>query len=123
MPVWEVASAVALFKSAATVKELQKQAELIGLLCAQMHAGHVSVDDFNDAVQNDTIRSSLREAYAAAVKDVGDAKALKTAVTSASIRCKSYCWVYHRTGGPGNCYETRRAAEDLMRKILVPQTV
>jgi hypothetical protein len=62
-----------------TVKELRKEAGLIGTMCGQAHVGQLSWSDFADVVANEGFQQRLRAAFSAAADDVGDAKAFKAA--------------------------------------------
>jgi Protein of unknown function (DUF2510) len=106
-----------LFETSA-VKELKKEAGYVGGLYAGAHGGDLSTADLIDVTQHKDFRSRLRQAFAAAARDIGEAKALKEAVKSARIECDAYCYVRHRDGGPGNCRDTQRAAEETIREIL-----
>lgn len=106
-----------LFETSA-VKELKKEAGYVGGLHAQAHDGMLSTADLIDVIQRKDFRSRLRQAFAAAARDIGEIKALKEAVKSARIECDAYCYVRHRSGGPGNCRDTQRAAEEAVREIL-----
>jgi hypothetical protein len=70
---------VALLASA-SVKQLRKEAELIGILFGKAHVGDLSWADVRDVVADAGFRERLQTAFAVAAKDVGEKKALKEAL-------------------------------------------
>jgi hypothetical protein len=68
-----------------SLKELESKAGQVGLVHAQAFLGRISAADLADYVLNQGIRSDLRQAYAAAVADVGDKKAMKAAGKAAYL--------------------------------------
>lgn len=69
-----------------SLKELESKAEQVGLLHANAYLGKISNADLADYVRNNGIRTDLRKAYAKAVADVGDKKALKAAGSAAYLK-------------------------------------
>jgi len=95
------------------VKELKKQAHFIGGLHGQVHLGHFLAGDLNDLVHDEAQRAQLRDAFAAAARDVGDQKALKAAVKSANLGADSFARLGNSRYG-----EVVRQAERTVREML-----
>jgi hypothetical protein len=63
--------------------ELENKARQVGSVQAQAYLRRISAADLADYMGHEGIRSDLGKAYAAAVADVGDKKAMKSAVSAA----------------------------------------
>jgi hypothetical protein len=75
------------------VKELKKEAELIGGMCGQAHVGDLSWSDVDDVIANDGFRERLRAAFSSAAQEVGEAKALKAALKAARYSAEAVPFV------------------------------
>lgn len=105
-----------------SVKQLEKQAELIGTVYAQAYLGQLSAEDRDDVVRNEGIRSQLREFYSAAVADVGEKKAMKAVISSARGQADAAIYTARRMGlapGPyGDYRPVLQAAEQAIQQML-----
>jgi hypothetical protein len=75
------------------VKQLKKEAELIGGLCGQAQVGDLSWADVADVIGNGGSRERMQEAFSAAVGDVGESKALKAAHKAARYAAEAPAFV------------------------------
>lgn len=108
-----------------SVKELERQTELIGTVYAQVYLRQLSAADRDDVVQNEGIRGQVRAAYKAAVDDVGEQKAAKAAIGAARRQAESAIYVARRAGRAPSPYGDIRpildAAGQAVRQILTDQ--
>lgn len=103
---------MALFDPPA-VKALRKQTEVIGGMHAQVFLGHLPAADLDDYVRNEDIRARLRSAYADAVAEVGEKKAMKAAVSEARMWAEAAA-----RQGTSNYSRVMPAAENSVRAML-----
>jgi hypothetical protein len=96
-----------------TVKELRNEAKIIGQLYGSAHLGRISMSDRDDVVQNRDIRERLQRAYAGAVRDVGEKKALKAALREANMWAEAGAQL-----GPGRYGHVPKEAEEAVRRML-----
>lgn len=71
-----------------SLKELESQAGQVGHVHAMAFLRRISAADLADYAGNEGIRSQLRESYAAAVAEVGEKKAMKTAASAAYLHAE-----------------------------------
>jgi hypothetical protein len=99
--------------STAAMKELKKQAELIGSLHGDAYVGTMQWADVADVVANKDFQTRLRGAFDAASRDVGEKKALKAALSTAKNYAEAAPYV--RSLPLGN---VGRDAEKAIRQML-----
>jgi hypothetical protein len=106
-----------------SLRELEAKAEQVGLVHAQAYLRRISAADLADYVRNAAIRADLRNAYEAAVADVGDKKAMKAA-TYAAYRDAEQTILMARAAGraPGGGFRpVLDAAEQAVRTMLTEE--
>jgi hypothetical protein len=101
------------------VKELESQAGQVGHVHAMAFLRRISAADLADYMGNEGIRSQLRERYAAAVADVGEKKAMKSAGTAAYLHAERAILGAGVTRGYA---PVLRAAERAVQAMLAEQT-
>jgi hypothetical protein len=99
------------------LKELESRAEQVGLVHAMAFLRRISAADLADYVVNEGIRSDLRQAYAAAVAEVGENKAMKKAVYAAYIKAEQTVLGARATG----YRPVLEAAQQAVRVMLTEQ--
>lgn len=100
-----------LFESSA-VKELKKQAELIGGICGQAQVGDLAWSDVDDVISNSSFQERLRAAFATAAAEVGDEKALRLVLRAARYSAEAPPFV--RKLPKGNVEDRAEAAINQM---------
>lgn len=95
-----------------SLKELESKAEQVGLVHAMAFLRRISAANLADYVDNEVIRSDLRQPCASAVAEVGENKAVKKAVYgSYSRQSNCPCRTCHRlqAGVGGRSTSSRRS--------------
>jgi hypothetical protein len=100
-----------------SLKELEGKAEQVGLVHAMAFLRRISASDLADFMGNEGIRADLRQAYAAAVAEVGENKAMKKAAYAAYIKAEQTVIGARATG----YMPVLKAAEQAVRTMLTEQ--
>lgn len=94
------------------VKALKKEASQVGVWHGMACAGEISTDDVSDAVGNEGLQKSLKDAFDAAARDVGADKALRKAIKVA----RGYAEVWGHEGN--DPFGASEEAERSIRAML-----
>lgn len=108
-----------------SVRELKRQARLIGMAHAQAYLRELPAADRDEMLRNTEVRFQLQAAYWSAAADVGEDKAMKAAVRAARSQADRRISVARQTGRAphGGYRHILSATEQDVRLVLADQAV
>ncbi len=108
-----------------SVRELKRQARLIGMIHAQAYLRELSAADRDDVLRSNAVRFELQAAYWSAAADIGEDKAMKAAVKAARSQADRRISAARQTGRVpyGGYRHILSAAEQDVRLVLADQAL